>query len=173
MQVDLVTVLCTRGGGIEEADDPVQLLVAVDTGTTFELPEDGAWESWPVWVTVMIVLSFFRGRSCTMKLQLMTCVRVRTHRKMCRWWWACVMWQTSWSLLSFSTVLPKITNRENTSGKLRKWNFFFSWRLFQSPWDVSRENCAFDLGKSLLILYPGLSFQFGAAFCTNAEMILG
>jgi len=42
MQVCLVTVLCTSGGGIEEADDTVQLIVAVDTGTTFELPEDGA-----------------------------------------------------------------------------------------------------------------------------------
>jgi hypothetical protein len=36
MQVDLVTVLCTRGGGIVVAGDTVQLLVAVDTGTTFE-----------------------------------------------------------------------------------------------------------------------------------------
>lgn len=42
MQVYLVTVLCTRGGGTEEADDTAQLIVAVDTGTTFELPEVGA-----------------------------------------------------------------------------------------------------------------------------------
>lgn len=33
IQVDLLTVLCTRGG-IEVADDAVQLLVAMDTRTT-------------------------------------------------------------------------------------------------------------------------------------------
>ena len=41
IQADLVTVLCTRGGGIEVADDTVQLLVAVDIGTTFEQPKGG------------------------------------------------------------------------------------------------------------------------------------
>lgn len=41
MGVDLVTVLCARVGGIEVADDTVQVLVAVDTGTTFELPKGG------------------------------------------------------------------------------------------------------------------------------------
>ena len=41
IQVDLVNVLCTRGGGIEAADDMVRLLVAVVTGTTFEHPKVG------------------------------------------------------------------------------------------------------------------------------------
>jgi hypothetical protein len=41
IQVDLVNVLCTRGGGIEVADDMVRLLVAVVTGTTFEHPKVG------------------------------------------------------------------------------------------------------------------------------------
>jgi hypothetical protein len=45
----------------------------------------------------------------------------------------------------------------------------FLRRRFQSPWDVSKENYAFDVGKSLLILYAGEGVQVGAAFCTNAE----
>jgi hypothetical protein len=41
IHVDLVTVLRTKGGGIEVAHDTVQLLVAVDTGTTFERTKGG------------------------------------------------------------------------------------------------------------------------------------